>query len=208
MKKHKLPILLLCCVMLLSLCACSSKSDLPLFGQTEGSTYYNERFGIRCTLDDGWYIYSEEEKAEVAGNTNSLLTDAELEDLVTSGETTVYEFFAQKENATLNIVLAAEKNISLNFLTEEKLIEGMLPQLEEAYLAVGFEDLNIEQSTTQFLGKEHPCILTTCSLNGVPMQQRQVIVLSGSYYICITASTYYENTTDEILSCFTPFSVE
>ena len=83
------------------------------------------------------------------------------------------------------------------------MLENLLPELQKQMESMGFVDVEAQISETQFLGETVPCIdmvsyMETESGN-VPMYQRQVYVQEGTYILTLTATSYVDDTRQEIL---------
>ena len=218
----KITALLLAAVLLLSLAACSAKQDnkteatTPEAPATDASEneapdkitgYVNEDIGARCDLPDDWNIVDEASLAELNGLTEKTFGDDEISALLKKNGTAMI-FYAQANDTmqTLNIVA---ENLNLLYtlgLDEDGYVDAALPTLETSLTANGFTDVQIEKSTTTFLGREYVCISVCVTLQGAPLYETLIPVKSGSTVYVITAASYMEDHTGDLLACFTPLA--
>lgn len=228
----KLIVLLLAAAMLLSLAACAGKqtdkNDTTEAPSTEAPSteapsteapsteaptdepsdellgYANEDMGVRFDVPTDWFVADEATLAQLNGATKELFTDEDIAAQLESSGTAMI-FYAQTEDGMQTLNITAE-NLSLLYtlsLDEEGYIEAALPTLESTLAASGFEDIQIEKSTTTFLGSEHPCISVTVSIQGIPLYETLVPVKSGSVVYSITAASFQTDNTPDMLARFT-----
>lgn len=228
----KITTLLLAALLLLSLAACSAKqpaaepdskteapatdapaTEAPATDASESEEpdvitgYANEDLGARYDLPDDWNLVDEASLAELNGLTEKTFGDEEIDALLKKNGTAMV-LYAQSDDTmqTLNIVA---ENLNLLYtlsLDEEAYIDAAIPTVESGLAANGFTDIQIEKSTTTFLGSEHVCISICVTLQGAPLYETLVPVKSGSTVYVITAASYMEDRTGDVLACFTPLA--
>lgn len=199
--------LLLAAVMMLSLAACGGEGGSaettepagPILGETSGNTYTNTYFGMGCTLDDSWIVANEDELAQIMGTTTEMLSEAALE-----ADGVGYSFYASKEDGltTLNIVMENLGKLYGMLLDEKSYAETSVEQLPAAFEAMGMTDVTTEITTVTFAGSEHTAIKLSGVIYDINFYETLVCVKQGSYIAVVTAASYYEDTTADILAQF------
>ena len=176
------------------------------FGTVSGNTYENTFIGLSCTLDDSWYILSREEVAALSGITSELITDEDLKQLM-STVGAVTDFYAMKDDGltTVNITIT-DLGISVGSSSEQAVVEAMLPTLENAYVSMGYSNLELTTETAEFAGSSHPCIVVSAEFNGAQIFQRQVFLLVDHYSVTVTSTTYQEDGTTDVFDAFAPLA--
>ena len=86
---------------------------------------------------------------------------------------------------------------------EKEIAEASIETIEQALAAQGITDLEIEFSETEFAGKLRTSLMATSNNEGIKMFQKQIYIKNESAYACITATTFEEDKTDEVLALFT-----
>ena len=116
----------------------------------------------------------------------------------------LYELIAGTESvANMNIVI---ENLNItnggNSLTGEEYLDLAFDSIEASFKASGFEDVEAEKSTVNFLGSESACISTKLSSQGQEMVQVMIPLSKGVYMGTITFTGANE---DEITSAINMF---
>ena len=171
-------------------------------GDAENNTYWNENMSIGCTLDENWYFYTREEILELNGMTAEMLDDTLAEAMREAG--TMMDMYA------MNLVTGATVNVNLERLSLSNSLlvsETSYIKLSEESLCtvlgqMGCENVQLETGTMEFLGKEHACARVSTEISGVQLFETIVVVKSGRTMIVVTSASFYEDTTEEVLSCF------
>ena len=183
-------------------------------GRLEGGVYTNTYAGYGCELDANWVYYSAEELQALPENINELLADTDLADSMED----VFQIMDMKaENAqdltTINVLytkLGLEERLAYMVLSEEAIVDGVLTQkdaLIAGYAQAGIEVTSMEKTQVTFLGETHYAVHTQAATQGVPYYILQVFDYTlGSYGVTLTASSYVEDVTQDLLNLF--YSVE
>lgn len=203
----KLLALLLAAVMLLSMTACGGEGGEaettepagPAVGTISGNTYTNTFFGMGCTLDSTWTVADQAQMMEIFGVAEDLLSDAALD-----SDGMAYSFYAAKEDGltTLNIVLENLGMVYGMLLDEQGYVETAVKQLPATFEALGMTNVSTEITTLSFAGGNHAAIKLSGDLYGITFYETLVCVKQGSYIAVVTAASYYEDTTGDILALF------
>ena len=181
----------------------TSNVDISVIGSIIDRVYKNTHFGISCTLNHDWTIATKEEIAQISGLTTDLLTDENLANqLKNSG--IIYDLYASASEGlvTLNITL---ENLGLLYgltLSEQDYVDMSIGQLPTALESMGFTDVTAESITLTFAGEEHAAIRLHAVYQGIDFYETLVCVKSGTYMACITAASYLENITTDVLAFF------
>lgn len=172
-----------------------------VFGTINGNVYENEYLGLGCDLDDDWYIYKESELASLLGLTADALSDSNLSDLIEQSGT-AFLFYAIKQDGTSANITIENKNMYSAFLTDETYVELVIPTLENALPAAGFENMTLTAGKIEFLGEEKPCVYIEAEISGTPIYEILVPIIKGDYIATATVCTLTANNCAEILSEF------
>ena len=214
MKKiKKFSALAMALVLALSLVGCGGKSnedpekDLPVKKEYVAATiedrvYSSEFAGMTATLDESWQILTQEEIAQVIGLTSALVTDEDLKEAINNGET-VYDLYAMTATgSTLNITVGDLGLVYGAVLDMKILAQSVADQLVPAFTSMGFENVTAEVSTLSFAGSQENAIVVTGQMEGIPMYEVLVCKKVHNYVYTITACTYGEDGTTDILALF------
>lgn len=176
-------------------------------GTVTGSRYENDSIGLACEPGSGWYIYSKDEIAQLSGLVKENVSDEDLLKLMENNGTVIVFYAAKDDGAnSVNITVTNTGNQLEGVVTEEQLLDATLPQIEQAYPSLGYDDLEIGTDTVTFAGTSHPCIVVSATVNGAQLYQRQVFLLKGTCSVCVTSSSYFTDTTVEQLALFEALS--
>ena len=221
--KHLKPILALVAalVLLFTLCACGSsentkpsstdstkptEQDLSL-GTVTGGRYENDFVGLACEPGSDWYIYSRDEIAQVSGLVKENVTDEDILKQIENNGTAIVFYAAKDDGATsVNITVTNTGRQLEGAISEDEMMELTLPQIEQTYPSLGYEDLKVSSETVTFAGTTHPCLVISATANGMQIYQRQVLLLKGSCSVWVTSSSYFTDTTTEQLALFEALS--
>ena len=84
----------------------------------------------------------------------------------------------------------------------EAVVEAGQEQIVGALESMGLTDIATETITRNFKGEEHAGMKISGKVEDVLMYEQQVVVKLGNYLAVITAASYNEDTTDEVLDAF------
>ena len=182
--------------------AFAEEEDSFGLGDAENNTYWNETMSIGCTLDENWYFYTREEILELNGMTAEMLDETLAEAMREAG--------AMMDMYAMNLVTGATVNVNLERLSLSNSLlisETSYIKLSEESLCtvlgqMGCENVQVETGTMEFLGKEHACARVSAEISGVQMYETIVVVKTGRTMIVVTSASFYEDITEEVLSCF------
>ena len=150
--------------------------DVVTAGVTEDGVYTNEFFGFKLVAADGYAF-----------------TETEGTDCYIADETAL-------KNVNVTIALdeegAAQKDL-------EAFLDAMLPELKKLYEGIGYTDVTVEKETTEFAGKEYSGVVVGGSMDAdgtaVELFARQVCIVKDGYIATITATSFVEDATEELL---------
>lgn len=179
-------------------------SDLILGVYYEAAnTYENHFIGVGCRLDEDWEVYDEDQIAALNGLMVDLMTDESLAyQLENSGS--LMPFYAQANSGliTLNITVENLGRLYGSSLDEQGYVELALGQISPALEAIGLTDITTEVGSIVFAGDVHAAVRISSSMQGIPFYETLVCMKIGNYIVNITAASYTENVTGEVLSLF------
>lgn len=202
-------------VLAVSMCACDlagSVQDvvedvLPVVqsfvaGTVEDNRYENTFAGVACQLDENWTFLDEDQIRELNGIATEIM-----------GE----EYQKALENAALLQDMQATHanqmdSVNVNFeklpilradITEQEYAEAGAAGSAAALESMGFENMTYEVGTIQFAGSEHAAIRLQGTYMGIAVYETLALYKCEGYMMVVTACSWQENTTEEILANFT-----
>lgn len=205
-KLSRFSALLLAVLMPLSLAACggggqSTDKEFSA-GVTDGNTYTNEYFGFAATLDENWTMLTEEQIAQVTGQTAEALDDDNLAKMYDDGKVVMEMYGVRSDNSTVNITVENLGTINGAKYDESGYVDESLKQLPDQLSAGGFTDIKTEKTTVTFAGTEHDGITITASVQSTAVHEVLACVKVGNYVAVITAVTFGDSNPSEILDLF------
>lgn len=205
-KLSRFSALLLAVLMPLSLAACggggqSTDKEFSA-GVTDGNTYTNEYFGFAATLDENWTMLTEEQIAQVTGQTAEALNDENLAKMYDDGKVVMEMYGVRSDNSTVNITVENLGTINGAKYDESGYVDESLKQLPDQLSAGGFTDIKTEKTTVTFAGTEHDGITITASVQSTAVHEVLACVKVGNYVAVITAVTFGDSNPGEILDLF------
>lgn len=205
-KLSRFSALLLAVLMTLSLAACggggqSTDKEFSA-GVTDGNTYTNEYFGFAATLDENWTMLTDDQIAEIMGQTAEKLDDETLANMYEAGKVVMELYGVRSDNSTVNITVENLGAINGAKYDESGYADESIKQLPDQLATAGFENVQIDKTTVNFAGAEHACITVTATVQGVAVQEILACVKLGDYIAVITAVTFGDSNPSEILDLF------
>ena len=177
-----------------------------LFGSMDDGVYTNDALGVGCRISSDWTYYTEDEIAELNQTVVEMLSDPDVamvdpDDLDTINCTVM---FAGSSDglANANITMTRLSVIEAYTLTEDVMADAALEQVLEAYGSMGFTNCTGSTEVRSILGGEHPVVIIEAYLNDIVLHQTEVVIKNGRYFGFITATSYIDDITDDILSWF------
>ena len=205
-KLSRFSALLLAVLMPLSLAACggggqSTDKEFSA-GVTDGNTYTNEYFGFAATLDENWTMLTEEQIAQITGQTAEALDDENLAKMYDDGKVVMEMYGVRSDNSTVNITVENLGTINGAKYDESGYVDESLKKLPDQLSAGGFTDIKTEKTTVTFAGTEHDGIIITASVQSTAVHEVLACVKVGNYVAVITAVTFGDSNPSEILDLF------
>lgn len=211
MKKIAALLLVLCLMVGLTGCFAKVTEEVmkPQLGTVSGTTYTNEFLGASITLEDPWYIYNEEDLAELNGAMIDATDNEELAKMLEQSKTAYGLYAMNKETAEgINITIESLGLVNGMVYDEKAYAEAGMKQLTPALESYGMTDISCEVITVTFNGGEHAGIRVHGTMNGVDCYETMACVKVGTYIVNITAVSYGTDTTTELLDMFTPLNAD
>lgn len=202
MKKFVAMLLALCMVFCLCACGSGEKEADVQTGTLSGFTWENTFLGIGCKLDESWTYASEEELAQMIGQTAEMFDEEYAEQLKNADM--FYDMMAVTENGLVSINVIIQ-NIGLIYgtaLSEDKYLELAKEQMEEQFGQTGAENVEVERITRTFAGAEHEGILVSCTIQGVPYYCTQMCIKQGKYIGSVSLCSFSEDLSDFLIGYF------
>lgn len=180
--------------------------DTVGLGSMNGGTYENSFVGIGCKLGGTWTYYSDEEIIEFNGLMVDSIDDEELAGLLSNSDS-FYDMVASDEmGSSVNVVLENLGLIYGHTLDASGYIDIALESLEGQLALMGVNTTTCEKVSFDFCGEKTDgiYIVGTLGVEGieVDMYQLMACVKAGNYMACITACSYFEDITSDILDMF------
>ncbi len=178
------------------------EDDIEL-GSMVGGTYENDFIGIGCKLDENWTYCTEDELLELNGLVADSVDDEELAEQLRDSKS-FYDMMATAEDGLVSVNVVLE-NLGLIYghtLDASGYIDVALETLEGSLAELGIEATSCEKVSFDFCGQPTDGIYITGSVQGVEMYQRMACVKAGNYMCCVTACTYVEDLTTDVLDLF------
>lgn len=174
----------------------------PTQAPAGSSIFENELMGCGCDLGD-WIVAPDSQLAEISSLTETQYASY-IENTPTTEATTWFVLYASNDDGTQTLnavfeVLSAENDASMS---EAEYVEMAAPLLESSLESVGISDIEYEPITVDFCGAEHAGLLVAFEYGGQQVYEQQVVIKTSGCMVTITACTYYEDETDDILAKF------
>ena len=177
-----------------------AEDDVSL-GTNDGTIYENAYFGIGCKLDDQWVMQTDEQILDL----NNLVADKvsdKFAEVVESG-VVITDMMATNVNQVDTVNTGIEKLNGVAMLVDEnKYIELSDPQVVEMLGSMGIENITSTRMETEVAGKKRATLLIQGEYSGVPVYEKMVCIKKSGYMFVMTACTWGEDKTDEVLSNF------
>ena len=174
----------------------------PLFerGVIDGQSYSNATFGFRADFSDDWVLSDDDDIATMSQQTSETLTNETAKEKIQDGSA-LLDFYAQnpRSGETVNVYL---EDTGVPEVDIEKVIPFNVKAIEKELANQQFEDVTVETAQAEFLGRTVPCVIVNAKYAGLDFYERQVYVSSGRNLACITSSSFYNDTTQDVLSIF------
>ena len=214
-KRNRLLALLLACLCLLSLVGCGNsgkedneKEDEPektpeyTAATTDNNIYRSEFAGLTATLGADWQVLTQAEIAQVVGLTAELTTSEDYKKALSSGQS-VFDLYAMTATgSSVNITVGDVGVLYGKLLDTDVLAQTTSPQLVAVLESMGLSDVQAEVTKITFAGAQEAAVNLTGTMQGVTMYETQVYKKVGNYVYSITACTYGEDGTADILALF------
>lgn len=176
-------------------------SIVDVLGATEATAYENAYLGIGFNLPADWTFYTDEQIDELNGVVRDSLDDEIAEQLEESDA--VYDMMAMGSTGNnVNVIFQKIGSLQNAITSEKQYAEASQESTKAALEQMGCTDVQIEIGNVNLAGKEHATLVITSNMNGVTLYQKGVCMKAGSYFICITATAFNEDLTDDILANF------
>ena len=175
--------------------------DNVSLGTNDGTIYENAYFGIGCKLDDQWVMQTDEEILEINNIVADTVSD-KFSEVFESG-VVITDMMATNVNQVDTVNTGIEKLEGVAMLVDEsKYIELSDPQVVEMLGSMGIENITSTQMEMEVAGKKRATLHIQGEYSGVPVYEKMVCIKKSSYMFVMTACTWVEDMTDEVLSNF------
>lgn len=173
-------------------------------GTVEGSTYTSQFLGIRFVAEGDWVIADDEQMAELSGIVRDSFTDEKIQEQLEKGGT-VMDLYAvnQADGSNLNIQLQKLSVLNGGLMSVDAFADASMKELPSTLASAGITVEKVEKTKVSFAGEEHVALVLEGVVQGIPLYETMVLIKSGSYVGFVTATTFHENRTSELLAMCT-----
>lgn len=202
MRKFVAMLLVLCMVFCLCACGSGEKEAEVQTGTVNGYTYENAFLGIGCELDENWTYSSQEELAQMIGQTADMFDEEYAEKLKDADMFYDMAAVAAEGLVSINIVI---QNVGLIYgtaLSEDKYLEVAEEQMTEQLGNAGMENVQTERITANFAGAERGGLHISCTIQGVPYYCTQMCIKQGKYIASISLCSFSEDIGSDMMGYF------
>ena len=181
-------------------------SDSPeVLGEVADGVYTNKVMGAEAKFSGKWRVLSREEIAVIAGAASTL--SPEEKEIM---ESSLPIFAAVYGDGIMNINITTDKISDIGKAVIEassdlfvKMFQDRAAEsIRNSNEGPDTEDLKVEKVTLLFLGEECPGAAVTSKYRGIPMYQKQAMLITENYIFNVTATSIIEDKTDYMLSLF------
>lgn len=173
---------------------------IDILGTNDGKVYENKFIGIGYKLNDGYTLYTDEQIKEL-NNITSDMADDEYRELM-SNATIIYDMFAADSSGLNSINLNLEKldDQQMALLNVKQNFEAAVGIMEDTYNNLGCTNFKYDISTVEIDGREVDALYIEAEINGTSLYQTLFGVKCDGYLANIAVSTYFTNTTPDIIN--------
>lgn len=202
MKAKKRFIVLLCLCMALCFCSCTNAEKAkPSLGYVSNNVYENEFIGIGCKLDSEWTFLSNDEILEQNQLTTDLLGD-EYKDMLEATDILTCMMANHRNGISINVQM--EKLPSSHSSTSaQQYVDASKNQISRPLRNMGVKNIVVKTTKIDFAGKKRPCLTLVGDYYGNAIYEVFIPIKCTSGYMAgITVCTFFEDTTEDVLSNF------
>ena len=175
-------------------------------GNTDGNTYSNTVIGAICTLDEDWYVMSEEELVEYYAYSIESYKDYYKQILENQGSPIIFSAMTYDALDAISITLYRSSYFAHLTGGEPRIAEMMLSNQKRQSPDLGIEIDELETSTATLAGQEHACVVLSGWVGEQPLYMKTVVVYTDQYTYFVTVQSPFEDRCDELLQYFkSPF---
>ncbi len=169
-------------------------SDIPVgeLTQTDTTYYVNQTLGFGCSLNDDWFMISQDDPQQSAA----------------AGHVSFVDFSAQKRDGLAGLNIAVEDVTLPGGRTEspETYRDNSIPAVQEMLESFGCTNIHLEANTFAFLGQEYPGIRFQCTTPRQEWYCQQFVIGCGHYTVTVSLSTYDGDWIEELAGLFYPLT--
>lgn len=167
--------------------------ELPAGELTENKNtynYVNQKLGFGCTLNEDWFMVSQQDPRPSAARGRVSFTDLS----------------AQRMDACAGLNILVEDVTLPGGGTEspERYRDLSLPAVQQQLEEFGCTNIHVEANTYVFVGQEYPGIRFTCTTPVQDWYCQQIVIGSGHYAVTVSLSSYDADFLDELAALFYP----
>ena len=183
-------------------------------GEIQDTDYVNDFFNLKYTGNAGWRLLNEEQLATISSSIKDVLTNESAKAAIESGKTSII-MYAVSEDAKQNLSLMVEKHDVNNTQDADMdaFIDKSVESLSASLPAQGFRDLEVTKTDITFCSEPAKAIKIKAKYDvkaadgsenteEKEIYETMVYVFRGSYSGCVTASSFDEDKTGEVLDMF------
>lgn len=208
-RTKRLVAILLAAAALFMLAACGSDMEPNAVGSPVGEqidhAYTNNLFLFRCDLPEDWVIASKEERLALIGLTRESYDNEDLDKMLERAGTW-YELYASTPDDTARLSITVERAAVMNRIaySPETLLDGNAEPMKANLEASGLQNVQSERGKKEIGGSNREYLLLSGEYEGKMMYIETFYIKTGSYFACMTLSSFGEDHTAEMESFFAP----
>lgn len=176
----------------------------PALGTIDGNHYENEYIGIGCDLSQDWTVLTQEQILETNSMTKDMVGD-EYKEILDSANI-LYDFAASQGMNSLSINLERLQGLT-QLITEKQYVDACEESTVGSLQSMGMTNIAFTTSEIEFAGKNHWAIRISGDMaldesTTMTIYETMVCIRCGSHMALVTAATWVEDSTMDVLGNF------
>lgn len=167
-------------------------------GAIDGNVYINEFFGFTFTATDSWTFADEETLRQLNQNVSDIVDNETVTEALKSGSTFIDMQASDSTNPLTNV------NLTVTYAPGSAgagdINDATIEYMTKMYQDAGFEDVSISKTTATVAGENMDALLTTMTVQGNTLVEKQIFFTSNGYLGTFTVSGFEESDCDLLLN--------
>ncbi len=173
-------------------------------GKVENNVYTNASLNLKLDGAAGGFEFADADQLkQLSSFTAGEINDTSVTKNLKEGKT-YFDMMAYTDRGVKNVnVVIQDMGVMYGIVGDIKsVVEASKDLMKSQFENMGWADVSIEMGTLNFCGKDEVCLNISATVSGVPIQQKQVYLKSGSYEAIITGSDSTGGDPTELLNYF------